>query len=283
VKESTVTIMASRPVRSTERLVDAPTIPAQRPAAPVERFSPLNPPYVSRQAADRPRLAFEALTAPGASFSQLSAIAGRFGVTARELVDLAIDYAERNPGEPVHLEPAAAACPVWCSTRHKATDVFAGYGLSHETRPVELVGDDPALIDSPNTVAAWVERTDDTPGVGTPPRVVVTLTEGVGGHYPGSEGVQGWSGTPEQVEQLGRSLILLAEIARADQAEHTPASAYRVDVFDVDDVLLTSRTIAAVDDQAAEHTARRLLTELGGAHMAAVFTASLVYVGTVTA
>lgn len=210
--------------------------------------------------------------------------AARADVELVELVELA---AQRNPEGVRALADSIRArqtvCPPWCSKDHRGqtTEVVEGFtiGLVHERLTGELTGIDPATTSDPATAAVLVESTTEGGDVVEPARVVLTVAEGTEGAYAGGQDVQGWTGTPEQAEALAAALLDAARTVRAGLG-----AAYRVDVYDADDVLLASREVTAADDRAALDAAGGLVDDLGGAVLAAVFTTgatgALVFVGT---
>lgn len=115
------------------------------------------------------------------------------------------------------LAARPAACPAWCSHDHRGdidTDEATGWtlGLVHEQVLVELVGVDAATVEAPATVTVLIESTTEAGTVVTPARVMLTIAEGGQGGYPGSEGVQGWTGTPDQARALAAALVSAANL-----------------------------------------------------------------------
>ncbi|MFI7429797.1 DUF6907 domain-containing protein [Micromonospora sp. NPDC049836] len=116
--------------------------------------------------------------------------------------------------------PLPALCPVWCTDDHTndPTDINGfTIGQVHERVMVELPSQDPAWIDKPATAAVWVESTTEAGEVTTPTRVVLSIAEGPEGAHPGEQGCQGWTGTPEQIEELAGALMAAAAFARASR------------------------------------------------------------------
>jgi hypothetical protein len=105
-----------------------------------------------------------------------------------------------------------AVCPAWCTRDH--TDDDPQHGTQHERILTELTAQDPAYLGDPVTALVYVERYDENGVTFTAEQVVVSLAEGPEAHYPGSEGVQGWTGSPEQADALAAALIEGARIAR---------------------------------------------------------------------
>ncbi|WP_200210903.1 DUF6907 domain-containing protein [Micromonospora coerulea] len=106
-------------------------------------------------------------------------------------------------------------CPSWCSEDHRGqvTDVDGwSIGVGHERILAELPAQDPAWIDRAATATVLVESTTDSGQVVTEPRVLLSVAEGPEGHYPGSEDVQGWTGTPGQARALAAALLAAAEL-----------------------------------------------------------------------
>ncbi|MEU1642030.1 hypothetical protein [Micromonospora zamorensis] len=115
------------------------------------------------------------------------------------------------------LSARPPACPSYCTEDHRGfVDMVDGFsvGLGHEVVVLDLIADDPATTVESATARVLVESTSERGEVVTPTRVVLSIAEGTDGHYPGSEGVQGWSGTPAEVEQLAHALLSAARIAR---------------------------------------------------------------------
>ncbi|MEV0214773.1 hypothetical protein [Micromonospora sp. NPDC050695] len=116
------------------------------------------------------------------------------------------------------LDARPAGCPSYCSDDHRGqvteVDGFS-IGLVHERMLADLTAEDPAWSDNrPATARVFVESTTERGEVITPTRVVLSIAEGDRGSYPGSEDTQGWTGTPDEVEQLGYALLSAARIAR---------------------------------------------------------------------
>ncbi|SCL20439.1 hypothetical protein [Micromonospora inyonensis] len=337
-----MTISAVRPVRSTDSLIDAPTIPGQRPA--VEQFSPLNLAYRSRStslAVELGRRAWDLIRTSPAPLSdaQLAArldatadevndavsaflatqpappssdvldlgrrvetlmnttdltadeIAARVGRPADEAFDALLDLIcwqegalnlvrgwERKPAPSVDWfgRPVTAVCSVaWCDGQC----VCGGPAeLGHSRKLFEDQVRDGCHIGQYRRLMAMIQQTEspELPGGFDDTTVYVTT---------GDTDAYGVDLDLDEAEAFALSILAGVRAARArTTGQSAPAgTAYRVDVFTADDVLMTSRTVTAADDRSAEVAARRLVDELGGAVMAAVFTASLVYVGTVTA
>lgn len=115
------------------------------------------------------------------------------------------------------LSARPPACPSYCTEDHRGfVDMVDGFsvGLGHEVVVLDSTADDPATTVQSATARVLVESTSERGEVVTPTRVVLSIAEGTEGHYPGSEGVQGWSGTPAEVEQLAHALLSAARIAR---------------------------------------------------------------------
>ena len=116
------------------------------------------------------------------------------------------------------LAARPAGCPSFCTDDHRGhVDVVDGFsiGLCHEVVVLDLTAEDPAWSgDRPATARVLVESTTERGEVITPARVVLSIAEGAEGHYVGSADVQGWSGTPAEVEQLAHALLSAARIAR---------------------------------------------------------------------
>lgn len=115
------------------------------------------------------------------------------------------------------LAARPAGCPPFCTEDHRGQvtehDGFS-IGLCHEVVVLDLTADDASSTIASATARVLVESTSERGEVITPTRVVLSIAEGAEGHYPGSEDVQGWSGTPAEVEQLAYALLSAARIAR---------------------------------------------------------------------
>ncbi|MEV5689926.1 DUF6907 domain-containing protein [Micromonospora globbae] len=137
----------------------------------------------------------------------------RPSVEDAQLVDLA---ARRDPAGVHQLaEAIRTGCPPWCSEDHRGqvTEVDGwSLGLAHERILAELPAQDPAWTNQAATATVLVESTTDGGQVVTEPRVVLSVAEGPEGHYPGSENVQGWSGTPAEVRALAAALLAAAAL-----------------------------------------------------------------------
>ncbi|MFF5201769.1 hypothetical protein ACFY3B_19420 [Micromonospora parva] len=179
--------------------------------------------------ARRARALFEGDATPAEMAAQL-------GVTESEVMDLVVDDIARETGwDRVRRSRAAhfaspvppttpgqrpAECPPWCSLDHRGhiseVDGFT-IGLGHERVMAEVVGGDAVTIEGPACVSVFVESTTEAGRVTTPTRVTMSVADGTEGEYPGGEGVQGWTGTPEQAEQLAHALIRAAHTARTNR------------------------------------------------------------------
>ncbi|MGC5329798.1 hypothetical protein [Micromonospora sp. DT62] len=297
----------------TEAEVVAASIPAPRQGGNAGRW-PMNPAHTARVdttpavLADAPE-SFKDGYAHGYA-DALGRVVARPAVdqgSDRELVDL-IELALSNNPEAVRRLAAAcrlpgvagklaieqvardlgvfpaAPCPAWCDRDHAGEVVEVdGFtlGTVHERVLAEVTADHAAWCDRPATASVYVERSDERGLVVTPTRVVLCVAEGAEGVRAGTEDTEGWAGTPEQAEALAEALLAGARVVRAGAG-----TAYRVDVYDANDVLLTSREVTAADDRAALTAAGSLVDELGGAALAAVFTTGpagvLVYVDSVS-
>lgn len=114
---------------------------------------------------------------------------------------------------------ASLPCPPFCTRDHSGELVEVdGFllGRVHDRIVAEVTAGDPSAYSDPATAAVYVERSDEDGLVLTAPRVVLTLTAGSEGSYPGSVGVQGWTGSVQQTMQLISALMegmVLAEAA----------------------------------------------------------------------
>lgn len=202
-------IIASASVPPANRLNDADTTNLSAIQRPADIRFPMNAPYGGRVEAADLELIEAAIRANPAAVREL-ADAIRLGDSR---------YAE---GYADGLQRALAArptgCPAYCTEDHRGqvseVDGFS-IGLGHEVVVTDLTATDPAWMTQAATVRVLVESTTERGEVTTPTRVVLSIAEGDTGHYPGSEDVQGWSGTPEQVEQLAHAMLSAARIARA--------------------------------------------------------------------
>lgn len=176
-----MSIIASASVPPANRLIDADTTDLSAIQRPADIRFPMNAPYASQPSGD-----------------------DRY---AEGYVD----------GMQRALAARPAGCPSYCTEDHRGQvteqDGFS-IGLGHEVVVTDLTATDPAWTNRPATARVLVESTSERGEVITPTRVVVSIAEGDTGHYPGSEDVQGWSGTPDQVEQLAHAMLAAARIAR---------------------------------------------------------------------
>lgn len=202
-------IIASASVPPANRLIDADTTNLTAIQRPADIRFPMNAPYGSATDADDLALIQAAIRANPAAVRELAdAIRHGDGRYAEGYADgLSRAFAALRP----------AGCPPWCSNDHRGQiteeDGFT-IGLGHERIVTELTAKDPAWTDKPATATVMVESTTEGSEVTTPTRVVVSIAEGTEGHYPGSEDVQGWTGTPEQAEQFAAALMAAAAITR---------------------------------------------------------------------
>ncbi|WFE44993.1 hypothetical protein [Verrucosispora sp. WMMD1129] len=232
-----MSIIASVPTPPERRLIDAPTVDLARPIVRAEScptcsetFYPTNYGtgeqcrrcvYDAERRAAQPRPAdnrFPVLNSGahrGDERTAQLAAAGSFDDGYAQGYADAVRHAvatfrarQDNPGR-------VAECPPWCSEDHRgvATEVDGfSVGLGHERMLVELTGQDPAYFDAAATASVYVESTSERGEVTTAPRVVVSVAEGAEGHYPGSEGVQGWTGTPAQARAFAAALLAGADV-----------------------------------------------------------------------
>ncbi|MET7705436.1 hypothetical protein [Micromonospora sp. NPDC005413] len=203
-------ILASAPVPPANRLIDADTtdLTAIRLADTNQGRFPVNAPYAAAADADDLELIQAAMRAnPGAVHELADAIRHGDDRYAEGYVD----------GLQRALAARPAGCPPYCTEDHRGqvteVDGFS-IGLCHEVVVADLTSRDPSSTILPATARVLVESTSERGEVTTPTRVVLSIAEGLEGHYPGSEDVQGWSGTPAEVEQLAYALLSAARIAR---------------------------------------------------------------------
>ncbi|MEV4215158.1 hypothetical protein [Micromonospora sp. NPDC049662] len=246
-----MSIIASASVPPSNRLIDADTtdlFPVNRPYQPAplaERIAALQEAYprplTVAELAARLRVTeadIQAATAPpAADFPMNAASAGRVEAADLELIRAAIDanpaavreladairvgdsrYAEGYAdGLQRALAARPAGCPPFCTEDHRGqvteVDGFS-IGLCHEVVVTDLTANEPSSTTGAATARVLVESTTERGEVTTPTRVVLTLAEGDTGHYAGGQDVQGWSGTPSEVEQLAHALLAAARIAR---------------------------------------------------------------------
>lgn len=110
-----------------------------------------------------------------------------------------------------------AVCPPWCNQDHagEATELDGfSIGSVHERIVAELPAQDPAWLNRPATAVVMVESSTEAGEVVAPARVVLAIAEGPEGAHPGEQDCQGWTGTPEQAEQLADALMVAAEMIR---------------------------------------------------------------------
>ncbi|MCG5462164.1 hypothetical protein MED01_007042 [Micromonospora sp. MED01] len=204
-------ILASASVPSENRLNDADTTNLTAIQRPADIRFPMNAPYTG--AADDLALVQEAIRANPAAVHELAeAIRREDGETFKNgYVEGYADGLQRA------LAARPADCPPFCTEDHRGQitehDGFS-IGLCHEVVVTDLTADEPSSTTGTATARVLVESTTERGEVTTPTRVVLTLVEGDTGHYAGGDGVQGWSGTPAEVEQLAHALLSAARIAR---------------------------------------------------------------------
>ncbi|MBM0232894.1 hypothetical protein JNW91_14105 [Micromonospora sp. STR1_7] len=202
-------ILASASVPSENRLIDADTTNLTAIQRPATDGFPMNAAYAGRVEAGDLELIRAAIDANPAAVREL-ADAIRVGDSR-----YAEGYAD---GLQRALAARPPACPPYCTEDHRGqvteVDGFS-IGLCHEVVIADLTADEPSSTTGAATARVLVESTSERGEVTTPTRVVLTLVEGDTGHYAGGDGVQGWSGTPAEVEQLAHALLSAARIARA--------------------------------------------------------------------
>ncbi|MBQ1060071.1 hypothetical protein [Micromonospora sp. C41] len=194
-----MTITASAPVPESSRLTDADTadLAAIRRAGTNSGRFPTNQPYTGRAAGDLELVELARLRNPEAVHRLAEAIRER-------------EAGNRPP-----------ACPAWCSQDHRGQiteeDGFT-IGLVHELNLAEITALDPQHFrPQPATVSVYIESSTEAGEPTDPARIVMTVAEGAEGQYHGSIDTGGWTGTPEEAEQLAHALLAAARILKADR------------------------------------------------------------------
>ncbi|MEU8391516.1 hypothetical protein [Micromonospora sp. NPDC048843] len=216
-------ILASAPVPPSQRLNDADTTDLTAIQRPTDARWPINqacPAEVKLLDGEEDRALWDSV--PAADLALIQAAIQANPAAVRELAD-AIHLGDNRYAEGYAdgLQRALAArpagCPSYCTEDHRGfvgeVDGFS-IGLGHEVVVTDLTADDPATTVQMATARVLVESCTERGEVTTPTRVVLSIAAGSEGHYPGGENVQGWSGTPDEVEQLAHAMLAAARIAR---------------------------------------------------------------------
>ncbi|MFY1582889.1 hypothetical protein ACN267_32215 [Micromonospora sp. WMMD734] len=216
-----MTISAIRPVRSTDRIIDADTtnltaIPRPRPSAEqVDRF-PINSAY-RRRNLDRAAQAFGLATAPGAT---LPAVAALLGVTPGDAHQLCLNFIAGQPDWTAEQRRVAAAslpadpelCPAWCTARGQ--DHHDGAEPLHSRTLLDLLSGDGAVVNERVNIRLNLEQVEapELPGGVDPALAILEMVS--------SDGQMGASASLmlDQAGRLGRALVAAEHLGTAPSA-----------------------------------------------------------------